>query len=191
MNNSVEMTLNKMVLNNDPVEIEKVIQTTPSQMEIWLACKIGGKEANMAYNESLSIQLKGSLSVKSLQEAFLKIIQRHDAMRAIISENGKHQIILSSYELPIRFRDISEMTAEDKEKFLKKHSLETGNYQFNLTQGPLYVMELIKLDGMHHQLTFTGHHIIFDGWSLSVMLDGTGQLVFLNRKRTGIYPGDT
>lgn len=176
MNNSVEMTLNKMVLNNDPVEIEKVIQTTPSQMEIWLACKIGGKEANMAYNESLSIQLKGSLSVKSLQEAFLKIIQRHDAMRAIISENGKHQIILSSYELPIRLRDISEMTAEDKEKFLKKHSLETGNYQFNLTQGPLYVMELIKLDGMHHQLTFTGHHIIFDGWSLSVMLDELGSL---------------
>ena len=51
---------------------------------------------------------------------------------------------------------------EEKEKFLKKHSLETGTYQFNLTQGPLYVMELIKLDAMHHQLTFTGHHIIGD-----------------------------
>jgi amino acid adenylation domain-containing protein len=176
MSNSVEMTLNKMILTKDPVEIEKVIQTTPSQMEIWLACKLGGKEANMAYNESISIQLKGNLSVKSLQEAFLKIIERHDGMRAIISPNGKHLMVLSSYELPIRLRDISEMTFEEKERFLKKHSLETGTYQFNLTQGPLYVMELIKLDGMHHQLTFTGHHIIFDGWSLGVMLDELGSL---------------
>lgn len=170
------MTLNKMIFAKDPVEIEKVIQTTPSQMEIWLACKLGGKEANMAYNESVSIQLKGNLSVKSLQEAFLKIIERHDGMRAIVSPNGKHLMILSSYELPIRLRDICEMTFEEKEQFLKKHSLETGTYQFNLTQGPLYVMELIKLDGLHHQLTFTGHHIIFDGWSLGVMLDELGSL---------------
>ncbi|OOG68956.1 hypothetical protein B0E43_21850 [Algoriphagus sp. A40] len=170
------MTLNKLNLTKEPVEIEKVIQTTPSQMEIWLACKLGGKEANMAYNESVSIQLTGSLSVKSLQEAFLKIIERHDGMRAIVSANGKHLMILSSYELPIRLRDISEMSFEEKEKFLKKHSSETGTYQFNLTQGPLYVMELIKLDRMHHQLTFTGHHIIFDGWSLGVMLEELGSL---------------
>ncbi|MBN7810760.1 amino acid adenylation domain-containing protein [Algoriphagus sp. H41] len=170
------MTLNKMILTNEPVEIEKVIQTTPSQMEIWLACKLGGNEANMAYNESVSVQLKGNLSVKSLQEAFSKTIQRHDGMRAILSPNGKHLLILSSYELPIRLRDISEMSFEEKERFLKKHSLETGKYQFNLSQGPLYVMELIKLDGMHYQLTFTGHHIIFDGWSLGVMMEELGSL---------------
>ena len=41
--------------------IEKVIPTTPSQIEIWLACKMGGKEANKAYNESISVKLKGSV----------------------------------------------------------------------------------------------------------------------------------
>lgn len=159
-----------------PVEIKKVIQTTPSQLEIWLACKLGGKEANMAYNESVSIQLTGNLCVKSLQAAFLKIIERHDGMRAIISPNGKQLMVLSSYELPIRLRDISELSLDDKKKFLSKHVTETGTYQFNLAQGPLYVMELIKLDATHHQLTFTGHHIIFDGWSLGVMLEELGSL---------------
>ncbi|MDI1323387.1 MAG: amino acid adenylation domain-containing protein [Algoriphagus sp.] len=172
----MEMTLNNMSLTKESVEIEKVVQTTPSQLEIWLACKLGGKEANMAYNESVSIQLTGKLNVKSLQAAFLKIIERHDAMRAVIGPNGKHLIVFSSYELPIRLRDISEMTLVEKKKFLKKHSLETGKYQFNLTQGPLYVMELIKLDEIHHQLTFTGHHIIFDGWSLTVMLEELASL---------------
>lgn len=176
MKSSMEITLNKMSLTKESVEIEKVVQTTPSQMEIWLACKLGGKEANMAYNESVSIQLTGNLCVKSLQAAFLKIIERHDGMRAVIGPKGKHMIVFSSYELPIRLRDISEMPFEEKKKFLKKHSQETGKYQFNLTQGPLYVMELIKLDGMHHQLTFTGHHIIIDGWSLGVMLEELGIL---------------
>ncbi len=170
------MTLNKTVLSKDQIEIEKVIQTTPSQMEIWLACKLGGKEANMAYNESVSIHLNGNLCMKSLQYAFCKLIERHEGMRALVSANGKNLIIYSPYELPIRFRDISDLPCDEKQRFLAKHSVETGRYQFNLVQGPLYVLELIKLDGLHHQLTFTGHHIVFDGWSLGVMLEELGEI---------------
>jgi len=152
-------------------QIEKVFPTTPAQMEIWLACKMGGKDANKAYNESVSINLKGDLSVKFLQEAFLKIIERHDSMRAVISPNGKSLIIFESYSLPIRMRDISNVGKNEKDVFLKKHLEQASSYDFNLVQGPLYVLDLIKLEEKEFLLTFTGHHLIFDGWSLGVMLD--------------------
>lgn len=176
MNNLLEQTLNQSMLTKAPVEIEKVIKTTPSQTEIWLACKMGGKEANMAYNESVSLQLKGNLCVDSLKKAFLELIRRHDGMRTIISPNGKNLLIFSSYELPIRFRDISHLSEDEQQCFFKKHVKEIGNYHFNLSQGPLYVMELIKINNMLHEISFTGHHIIFDGWSIGLMLEELSEL---------------
>ncbi len=155
-------------------EIEKVIPTTPSQMEIWLACKLGGKEANKAYNESISVKLEGKLIIKTLQDAFLKVLERHDAMRSVVSPNGKSFLVFSNYSLPIRMRDICGLNSEEKEKYLKKHAEQTGTYDFNLTTGPLYVLDLIKLEEENHLLTFTGHHIVFDGWSLGVMLEELG-----------------
>lgn len=176
MNNLLEQTLNQSMLTKAPVEIEKVIKTTPSQTEIWLACKMGGKEANMAYNESVSLQLKGNLSVESLKKAFLELIRRHDGMRTIISPNGKNLLVFSSYELPIRFRDISHLSEAEQQCFFRKHTKEIGNYHFNLSQGPLYVMELIKINDLHHEISFTGHHIIFDGWSIGLMLEELSEL---------------
>src|SRR5690606_33830134 len=35
----------------------------PSQKEIWLSCMIGGKDANLAYNQSFSLRLEGILDV--------------------------------------------------------------------------------------------------------------------------------
>lgn len=158
-------------VKRENTQIEKVIATTPSQVEIWLACKIGGKDANKAYNESVSVRLNGRLNVKVLQEAFLMVLKRHDGMRSVVSPNGKSFLIFTNYSLPIRMRDVSGLGSEEKANYLKLHAEQTGTYHFNLTQGPLYVLDLIKLDEESHLLTFTGHHIVFDGWSLGVMLE--------------------
>jgi len=165
------MTLNNNIDIQELPVIERVIPITPAQMEIWLACKIGGREANKAYNESIALRLSGDLSVKYLQEAFLKVIERHEGMRSVISPNGRSLIVFSSFSLPIRMRDISDVSEKEKDVVLKKHLEQKGSYHFNLVHGPLYVMDLIKLGERSHLLTFTGHHLIFDGWSLGVMLE--------------------
>ncbi|REG76918.1 non-ribosomal peptide synthetase [Algoriphagus antarcticus] len=165
------MTLNNNIDVQEIPEIEKVIPITPAQMEIWLACKIGGREANKAYNESVALRLSGDLSVKYLQNAFLQVIERHEGMRSVVSPNGRSLIVFSSFSLPIRMRDISEVGEKEKDVVLKKHLEQRGSYHFNLVQGPLYVMDLIKLEEKSYLLTFTGHHLIFDGWSLGVMLE--------------------
>jgi len=170
MINSVKMSSEKYHALSEKSEIEKVIPTTPAQMEIWLACKMGGKDANKAYNESISLLLQGELSVKILQDAFSQVIDRHEGMRSVLSPNGKSLMIFSNYSLPIRMRDVSDLGKIEKETFLQRHTEKVGAYHFNLTEGPLYVMDLIKLDDQRHILTFTGHHLIFDGWSLGVML---------------------
>ena len=47
---------------------------------------------------------------------------------------------------------------------------------FDLTQGPLLRISLLRLANDDHVLLLTMHHIIFDGWSMSVLV---GELVAL------------
>lgn len=156
---------------NEEVKIVKSFPSTASQMEIWLQCCLGGKEAAMAYNESSSFKLFGDLHVDCLREAFSIVISRHEGMRALFTEDGKRILIFETNDLPIRFRDISDQLESQKILFLKKHSRDTGLYEFDFVKGPLYVLELIKISDQEHMVTFTGHHLIFDGWSMELLAE--------------------
>ena len=80
--------------------VEKVIYTTQSQAEIWIACKLGDKDANRAYTESISLILKGSIHKEALQKAFEILVERHEAIRSVFSTDGlRHAVrtaVLSS-----------------------------------------------------------------------------------------------
>jgi hypothetical protein len=39
--------------------IEKVGGLVDAQKEVWLSCILGGKEANLSYNQSISLDLQG------------------------------------------------------------------------------------------------------------------------------------
>ncbi|WP_192349527.1 non-ribosomal peptide synthetase [Algoriphagus sp. Y33] len=155
----------------DEAVISKVFPSTPSQMEIWLQCYLGGKEASMAYNESNSFRMYGDLKVDILKEAFQIIVSRHEGMRAVFTPDGRRIIVFQSLEPAIRMRDISALPEQEQEEFLKKHSVQTGFYEFDLVRGPLYVLDLIKINELEHMVTFTGHHLIFDGWSMGLLAE--------------------
>ncbi|MDR7131774.1 amino acid adenylation domain-containing protein [Algoriphagus sp. 4150] len=155
----------------DEAVISKVFPSTPSQMEIWLQCYLGGKEASMAYNESNSFRMYGDLMVDILKEAFQVIVSRHEGMRAVFTPDGRQIIVFQSLNTSIRTKDISTLSEEEQEEFLKEHSIQTGFYEFDLVKGPLYVLDLIKINELEHMVTFTGHHLIFDGWSMGLLAE--------------------
>ena len=63
--------------------IESVIHTTPSQAEIWIACQLGGDDASRAYNESISLILKGNLDKNAVLKALKSLVARHEALRQL------------------------------------------------------------------------------------------------------------
>ncbi|MFS2056437.1 condensation domain-containing protein, partial [Variovorax sp. CT11-76] len=48
--------------------------------------------------------------------------------------------------------------------------------RFDLENGPLLWVTLVRLDDEDHQLLVTMHHIIADGWSLNVVIDEFSRL---------------
>ncbi|HEX7844045.1 MAG TPA: aminotransferase class III-fold pyridoxal phosphate-dependent enzyme, partial [Kofleriaceae bacterium] len=60
---------------------------TEPQREVWLAARLS-PEASLAYNESVSLHLRGELDVAALRHALRELPVRHDALRATFDEDG-------------------------------------------------------------------------------------------------------
>lgn len=190
MKESTLITDNKPIFNpfaGPP--IERIIHITPSQAEIWIACKLGDDDANRAYNESVSLILKGSLNKKAVEVALQYLTERHEALRSVFSADGRFMTIFKQLSTPLDYQDISGSDSSEKDKFLKDYSFGDATYAFDLVKGPLLKVALIKLSETEHHLILTGHHIVCDGWSLGIMLQELGGLYSAHvQKRTHNLP---
>ena len=74
-------------------EIEKIARTNEPQREVWLSCILGGEEASLAYNESVSLELNGAVNKMAFDTAIQDLVSRHEGLRAVLSKNGEDLII--------------------------------------------------------------------------------------------------
>ena len=93
-------------------EILNVIPTTESQMEIWLSCTLGGDDANRAFNESISLKIKGNLNHKAFEEALVSVIYRHEALHSAFSADGSQMIVFKEVPLQYDYINISNLEKE-------------------------------------------------------------------------------
>lgn len=140
---------------------------TEAQLDKWLACQYGD-EANTAYNESVLLQLDGDLDVDALARAFAMIVDRHEALRLRFAEDGRSQMIDVDARVGL---DTVDLSGVDADRALASHCAMQMARPFDLTRAPLLRAQLVRLDARRHALLLVGHHLVFDGWSASVLLD--------------------
>jgi len=168
--------------DNSPVHIP----TTESQREIWTNIQISGHAASCAYNESVSLHLKGKLNVKALQEAVSILFSRHEALRSVFSEDGQSLIIQPQVSVEVSLIDFTGVTEDEKKIKISRILDQEAEIEFDLSGGPLARISLIKTEEEYHQLILTFHHIICDGWSLGIVMQDLGRL-YSQIKNTGFY----
>lgn len=157
----------------EDLEIAKITLTNEPQREIWLACMIGGREANMSYNESVSLKLTGDLKFDALKRSTEQLVARHEALRSSISANGETLIIHKTIPLELELRDISgNQTKDIFQSFLQKEI----NTPFDLQAAPLFKVFLHKTGPAEYYFTIIKHHIIGDGWSTGIMLEDLSKM---------------
>ena len=149
---------------------ERVVPSTEPQREVWLASELGA-DASLAYNESVSLHLRGELDVGALRHAVRELPRRHDAFRARFGDDGTTlHVAATAPELEVPLIDLSASAADDRDAALAAITLRAVNTPFELAHGPLIRAELVRLAADHHVLVFTGHHIVLDGWSYWVLV---------------------
>lgn len=157
-------------------KIVRVIPATEPQLEVWLSCVIGGKDANRAYNESVSLLLEGNLNDEALAYALEEVCNRHELLRSTVSPDGRNFCIYERLPLSLKFIDISQLDESEHEGQIKELNYKDAHTEFNLEKGPLFRSYLVKLANNKHLLKLSAHHIICDGWSFGILLENISSL---------------
>ena len=144
---------------------------TEAQKEIWIAAQMGD-DANCAYNESTSLQLKGALDLEKFRLAVQQLINRHDALRCRFRADGEFQEFLAEFDdVEIPLRDLSSLAPEQRAAEVAAVIASDMARPFDLATGPIVRLQMLKLAGDQHHFIFTTHHAVCDGWSFSVLFE--------------------
>ncbi|NII54937.1 non-ribosomal peptide synthetase [Luteibacter sp. SG786] len=161
--------------------LARLVPTTAAQREVWLASRLE-PEASLAYNEAVSLNLKGLLDVPALEWALQSIVDRHEALRATFGGNGESLFVAEHTTLPIAFHDLSLLAPFESDARIQAALSRIVTTPFDLENGPLVRAELFRLAADRHLLTIVAHHIVCDGWSFGVIVR---DLAALYAQRTG------
>ncbi|RDS87023.1 non-ribosomal peptide synthetase, partial [Pseudomonas fluorescens] len=124
-----------------------------------------------AYHVPSALRLKGRLDTSALQRAFDTLVARHESLRTHLQQEGERtvQVIKPQGRLELAL-------LQTHESGLKALVETLITQPFDLRQGPLMRVSLLRLAEDEHVLVLVQHHIISDGWSMQVMVDELVQL---------------
>lgn len=155
--------------------IERTVPSTEAQREVFIA-SLMGNDASCAYNESVSLELKGQLNIASIERAVTSLLERHEALRGCMSADGTRVIILDQSTIKLQFLDLASMPAAQRTNELGRFAERDMTTPFDLLNGPIFRATLIRIGAEEHLLRLTGHHVLVDGWSLGIMMADISKL---------------
>lgn len=153
-----------------PVPRDKPPALSFSQERMWFMHQLAPESA--AYNMSSSMRIQGELNIPVLQQAINIMVLRHEILRTSfrLIDGVPAQIIASPTALEIPLVDLGDVDPDDREN--QAHQLIRTNIRtpFDLANGPLLRLLVIRLGEQDHILAVCLHHIISDQWSNGVFL---------------------
>ncbi|MGE3537906.1 MAG: amino acid adenylation domain-containing protein [Candidatus Tectimicrobiota bacterium] len=140
-----------------------------AQQRLWFLSHLG--HSQQPYNLLEVIRLRGPLQPQALEQSFVEMAWRHEILRTTFSTIADQpmQVIAPTPSLTVTVIDLQALSAAAQESQLSSLAQTAAGQPFDLAQGPLLRLLLLRLAPEEHVLILTMHHIISDGWSHGVL----------------------
>ena len=115
-----------------------------------------------------------SVDASAFRRAWQAIVDRHTALRTAIAGVGSDallQVVHRRVVVPIAEHDVRGMAAGAREEWVRNFVREDARRGFDLSEPPLMRLALIRTGEDRHEIVWTQHHLILDGWSVAVVVD--------------------
>ena len=138
------------------------------QRELWETSPVA--VADSANHICAFIEIKGNITFKQVEAAIQRVAERQEAMRVsfVPGKGGALQMVRSNARASLLYRELS--SAEARPEAIEEVMKATFRAPFDLVQGPLFRVDMLRRNASDHVLAFSIHHAIADGWSLGVFV---------------------
>ncbi|SFI44374.1 amino acid adenylation domain-containing protein [Nitrosomonas sp. Nm34] len=127
-----------------------------------------------AYHLGGILQLQGKLDRQALEASFQVLVARHESLRTVFRASAQglpEQVIRAENDFKLTVTDLSDFPSEQRTTRARAEAIRIHTTPFDLTQGPLLRVALIRLEPEAHYLVVAMHHIISDAWSNRLIID--------------------
>ncbi|MEM8529467.1 MAG: non-ribosomal peptide synthase/polyketide synthase [Chloroflexota bacterium] len=140
-----------------------------AQQRLWLIEQL--QPGLAAYNISHALRMAGLINTAAVKAGFQKLIERHEVLRTTfaIIDDQPVQVIAPALHIEVPLIDLSMLDSSLREEVATTLVQDEALCLFDLEQGPLFRVNLIRLDPQQHILILSQHHIITDAWSLDIL----------------------
>ena len=146
------------------------IPLSHAQQRLWFIEQL--TPGSSTFHIPAALYLTGILDTQALERAFLKLVQRHEALRTVFVQEGEEpgQLVRDITQFRIPFESLMELPESERLAEVKSRVEREVRTSFNLSEGPLIRARLYQLDDNKHGLIVTMHHIVTDGWSMGIFV---------------------
>ncbi len=165
---------------------------SPAQQRLWFLDQLD-KAASAAYHMPAALRLLGRLDLPALQATLDGLIARHETLRTnFVAREGVpyQQVGAQDRGFALTREDLSALPRDEREAAVAARTSEEARIDFDLAGGPVIRGRLLRLGDQEHVLLITQHHIVSDGWSVSILVRDVAALytAFCRRESDPLPP---
>ncbi len=155
----------------EPFPRDEELPLSFAQQRLWFLSQM--EPDSPFYNVPVGVRITGALRVAVLERVFNEIVKRHEALRTTFdSRDGQpFQVIAPQPEVRLEVIEPPCRVGHEQEIEVQRLADVEARAPFDLSIGPLLRVKLLRLGDEDHVLLVTMHHIVSDGWSISVLIN--------------------
>src|SRR5216117_1972263 len=140
-----------------------------AQQRLWVLDRL--EPGNGVYNLAFAVRLNGPLHLDAVQSALNAVAGLHEILRAEFHvEHGEPvQVILPRHAVAATSVDLSGIPAATRDSRISQLLREEVSKPFDLSRGPLFRTQILRLSPSEHILLLIVHRIICDERSLQIL----------------------
>ncbi|WP_405089108.1 amino acid adenylation domain-containing protein [Microbispora sp. NBC_01389] len=140
---------------------EHVHPATANQQRLWFLCHLH-PDTNLAYHITGAATVRGPLDRDVLRTALAHTVRRHESLRTTLrmTEGELVQVVHDEWDWEPPLAAVPDL-AETLEQWRTS--------TVDLECGPLFRARVVRVSDDEHVLLLSLHHVIADGWSLTVL----------------------
>ncbi|KUI42166.1 hypothetical protein AU197_06590 [Mycobacterium sp. IS-1590] len=152
-------------------QIADILPLTPLQQGLLYHASTARNLGDDVYAVQLDISLSGPLDHDRLREAVHTVVNRHPNLAARFCDQYDEpvQIIPADPEAAWQYVEFDTARDVDVEEQVLQVSAAERAAVFELAEQPAFRVALIRTGADQHRFVLTNHHIVADGWSLSIL----------------------
>ncbi|HKR15457.1 MAG TPA: amino acid adenylation domain-containing protein [Pyrinomonadaceae bacterium] len=141
-----------------------------AQQRLWVLHQLD--PGNPSYNMPEAVRFVGPLDTATFEKSLDEIVRRHEVLRTTFrtTEHSAEQIIAPAQPVNVSHLDLSALPESEREAEAARLTAEEAMRPFDLANGPVLRVSLLRLAPEDQIILFTMHHIASDVWSMGVLV---------------------